>query len=169
MSYYYLGHVYFDIGEYQKSKFHYEKAIGFIERGRFYPSWLNLAKIGLAIAAVMTNKEKVNLKSIYEHEAICKAKYIKGTMQYVIAEILLNTDDQYIPEAEDWFRKAIETNKKNDMRWILGRSYSGFANLFIRKGDKSKAKEKLSTAVKILKKCGADGWVEKYEKELTDL
>jgi predicted ATPase/class 3 adenylate cyclase len=169
MSYYYLGQVYFDIGEYQKSKFHHEKAIGFIERGRFYPSWLNLAKLGLAIATVMTDKERINLKAIYEYEAMCKAKYIKGTMQYYIAEILLNIDDQHIPEAEDWLRKAIETNKRNDMRWNLGRSYNGFADLFKRKGDKSKAKEKLNKAIKILKECGADGWVEKYEKELTDL
>jgi len=28
------------------------------------------------------------------------------------------------------------------------------------------AKENLNKAIEILKECGADGWVEKYEKEL---
>ena len=38
-----------------------------------------------------------------------------------------------------------------------------------RKGDQSGAKEKLTKAVEIFKECGADGWVEKYEKELEAL
>jgi len=38
--------------------------------------------------------------------------------------------------------------------------------MFRRKGDQSKAKENLNKAIEIFKKCGADGWVEKYEKEL---
>jgi flagellin-specific chaperone FliS len=41
-----------------------------------------------------------------------------------------------------------------------------YADLFIKKGDQSKAKENLSKAIAIFKECGADGWVEKYEKEL---
>jgi len=38
--------------------------------------------------------------------------------------------------------------------------------MFRRKGDQSKAKENLNKAIEIFKKCGADGWVEKYDKEL---
>jgi hypothetical protein len=37
------------------------------------------------------------------------------------------------------------------------------------KGDQSKTKENLNKAIEILKECGADGWVEKYEKELASL
>jgi hypothetical protein len=32
-----------------------------------------------------------------------------------------------------------------------------------------KRKETLTKAIEILKECGADGWVEKYEKELAAL
>jgi hypothetical protein len=35
---------------------------------------------------------------------------------------------------------------------------------FKRNGDRSMARENLGMAVEILKECGADGWVEKYEK-----
>jgi hypothetical protein len=44
-----------------------------------------------------------------------------------------------------------------------------YAKFFQRKGDTSKAKKQLSTAIDIFKECGADGWVEKYEKELAAL
>ena len=39
----------------------------------------------------------------------------------------------------------------------------------VRSRRKTKAKENLNKAIEILKECGADGWVEKYEKELSDL
>ena len=168
-SFSYLAQFYFEIGEYQKSKLHFAKTISFITQCRLGPSWLNLAKLGLAMAGMMADKEKMNLKSIYEREAICKVKYIKGTMQHYIAEILLKIDDQHLPEAEDWFRKAIETNKSNDMRWHLARSYTGYADLLIRKGGQSKARENLGRAIDIFKECGADGWVEKTEQELAAL
>jgi hypothetical protein len=37
------------------------------------------------------------------------------------------------------------------------------------KDDRSKAKENLCKAIEIFKECGADGWVDKYEKELAQL
>jgi len=48
----------------------------------------------------------------------------------------------------------------------LGRDYALCAELFRRKSDKSKAREALGKAIEILKECGAEGWVKKYEKEL---
>jgi hypothetical protein len=55
------------------------------------------------------------------------------------------------------------------MRFRLGQDYEFCAELFKRKGDQSKARENLSTAIEIFKECGADGWVNKYEKELAEL
>ena len=42
----------------------------------------------------------------------------------------------------------------------------GHAELLKRKGDLSEAKEDLNTAIEILKECGADGWVKKYQEAL---
>ncbi len=58
---------------------------------------------------------------------------------------------------------------RNGMSWHLGQDYCVYANLFKRKGNQSKANENLSKAIEILRGCGADGWVEKYEKELAAL
>ena len=44
-----------------------------------------------------------------------------------------------------------------------------YAEWFKLKGDLSKTKENLNKAIEIFKECGADGWVEKYEKELAQL
>jgi len=68
--------------------------------------------------------------------------------------------------AEDWINKAIEANKRNGAMWELGRAHRLYAELLKRKGDLGGAKENLSTAIGILKECGADGWVERYEEEL---
>ena len=92
-----------------------------------------------------------------------------GWMSNCIGDILLKIDNQHISEAEDWIQKAIESNKRNGMMWYLAKDYALYAELFNRKGDLSRAKENLSKAVDIFKECGADGWVEKYEKELAAL
>jgi len=49
----------------------------------------------------------------------------------------------------------------------LGRDYWVYAELFKRKGNRSKVKENVSKAIEIVRECGADGWAEKYEKELS--
>ena len=55
------------------------------------------------------------------------------------------------------------------MQWNLAQDYALYSEFYNRKGDLSKAKEKLNTAIDIFKECGADGWVERYEKDLAAL
>jgi phage tail tape-measure protein len=55
------------------------------------------------------------------------------------------------------------------MMFHLGKDYALYAELFKQRGDKLKAQENLGKVIEILKECGADGWVEKYEKELAKL
>jgi tetratricopeptide (TPR) repeat protein len=74
-----------------------------------------------------------------------------------------------MPEAEDWIQRAIEADRRNGTRWYLGRDYALYAELLKRKGDRLKARENLGKAIEILKECGADGWVEKYQKELAGI
>jgi hypothetical protein len=113
------------------------------------------------------NKEKdVNLESLYLHFQNNKVKIFEGWIQNYIGEILLNIDDHHLSEAEHWIQKAIEADQKNRMMFNFGNDYALYADFFKRKGDRLKAQENLGKAMEILKECGADGWVEKYEKEL---
>jgi len=52
------------------------------------------------------------------------------------------------------------------MDYWLARNHAAYADLYKNELDLSKAKENLNKAIEILKECGADGWVVKYEKEL---
>ena len=75
----------------------------------------------------------------------------------------------WISDAEDWIKKAIESDKRNGMIFYLARDYVLYSELFKRKEDFPKVKENLTNAIDIFKECGSDGWVEKYEKELASL
>jgi class 3 adenylate cyclase/tetratricopeptide (TPR) repeat protein len=164
-----LGDICFEIGEYQKSKEHYSRAISLLEHGGFWPSLINLNKIALARTEVMSNEKAIYLKSLYEYAAANKMKSCDGMMARYISAILLNIDDHHLSEAGDWINKAIEMDKQNGMMWHLGQDYSLYAELFKRKNDQSKTKENLNKAIEIFKECGADGWVLKYEKEFAAL
>jgi class 3 adenylate cyclase/tetratricopeptide (TPR) repeat protein len=164
-----LGEIYFEIGDFLKSKEQYEKGSWVLENNRIMPSWTDLAKVGLARSKVMNKEKDVNLESLYAYSQNIKLKIIEGWIKRYIGEILLNIDNQHLSEAEHWIQKAIEANQRNRMMFHLGKDYALYADLFKRKGDRLKAQENLGKAIEILKECGADGWVTKYEKELATL
>ncbi|MDO9351391.1 MAG: tetratricopeptide repeat protein, partial [Deltaproteobacteria bacterium] len=162
----FLAEIYYEMGKYQMAKDHYEKAIKSIERIGWLPSWINFNKIAIARAKVMNHEKDIDLESLYSFIPKNKVKLYEGWIQRYIGEILLNIDDQHTSEAEHWIQKAIEADQRNRMMFHLGKDYVLYAELFRRKGDILKAQENLGRAIEIFKECGADGWVEKYEKEL---
>jgi predicted ATPase/class 3 adenylate cyclase len=161
-----LGNLFIDRSEFEKAQHYYEKAISLAESIRYLPSFTNLYKIGLARARVLNKERDVNLNELFGYEKSNKYKLLEGLMARDIGDILLNIDDQHMSEAENWIKKAIEANERNGTRGYLGFDYLLYAELFKRKGDQPKAEENLNKAIEILKECGADGWVKKYEKEL---
>jgi class 3 adenylate cyclase/tetratricopeptide (TPR) repeat protein len=164
-----LGETYFETGDFKRSKEHYEKGSCALENTRSWGSWVNLGKVGLARSRVMNKEKDVDFESLYPHSRNNKVRAIEGWIQRNIGEILLNIDDKHMSEAENRIQKAIEADQKNRTMFHLGKDYALYADLFKRKGDKLKAQENLGKAIEILKECGADGWVEKYEKELAML
>jgi class 3 adenylate cyclase/tetratricopeptide (TPR) repeat protein len=166
---FYLGETYFEMGDFSKSRDHYEKSSWVLENIRISPSWVNLAKVGSARSKVMNKEKDVNLESLYTHSRNNKIKVWEGSFRRYIGEILLNIDDQHLSEAEHWVQKAIEADQRNRTMFRLGKDYALYAELFKRKGHRLKARENLGKAIEILKECGADGWVVKAEKELTTL
>jgi class 3 adenylate cyclase/tetratricopeptide (TPR) repeat protein/ribosomal protein L40E len=166
---FFLAEAYFDIRDYQESKESYEKALRAIESIRMFPSWAYQIKIRLATARVMNNEKDIDLESFYGYANRKKLNWFDPWTLRNIGEILLNIDDKHLDEAEIWIRKAVEAAERNGMRWHLANDYTLYADLFKRKGDKSKAKENLTRAIDTFKKCGAEGWVKKYEEELDSL
>jgi class 3 adenylate cyclase/tetratricopeptide (TPR) repeat protein len=166
---YFLGDIYYEAGNFRTSKERYQKGVWALERSRLLPSWVAVGKADVARSRVMNKEKDVNLESLYTHSRNNKVKAFEGWIPRYIGEILLNIDDQHISEAEHWIQKAIEADQRNRVMFHLGMDYALYADLFKRKGDRLKAQENLGKAIEILKECGADGWVEKYEKELVTL
>jgi class 3 adenylate cyclase/tetratricopeptide (TPR) repeat protein len=166
---YHLGEIYFEMGDFQRSKEHYKKGIWALEQHRLVPSWVGFGKVGLVRSKVMNKEKDVNLESLYTYSRNNKIKVAEGWIQSYIGEILLNIDDQHLSESEHWIQKAIEADQKNQMMFHLGKDYALYAELFKRKGDRSKARENLSKAIEIYKECGADGWVKKAQEDLAQI
>ena len=161
-----LGETYFEMRDFPKSKEPYEKMSWVLEHNRLLPSIANLGKAGSVRSKVMNKEKDVNLESLYTNSQNNRVKILEGWFQRYIGEILLNIDDRHMSEAEHWIQMAIDSDQRNRMMFHLGKDYALYADLFKRKGDRLKAQENLGKAIEILKECGADGWVEKYEKEL---
>jgi tetratricopeptide (TPR) repeat protein len=156
----------FQIREYEKSKACYKKAIWYLEQAGFGPSRANFCKVGIARAKVMNNERDISLMPLYGCLQENKIKQFDGLIPRYIGEILLNINDQHRSEAKNWLEKAIEADVKNGMRFNLGQDYAAYAEWFRRAGELPTAKQNFGKAIEILKECGADGWVDKYEKEL---
>jgi tetratricopeptide (TPR) repeat protein len=165
----YLGDIYFCLGEYQHAINHYVKVIRLLETKKVYHSWLNLSRISLARVKTVSTKEHIDMESLYAWVSENKIKILDGWIKRYIAEILLCFDREHLSEAEEWIKQSIEVDNKRGMMFHLGQDYATYAELFNRRGQKAKAKEKLYKAIKIFKECGADGWVKKYEKEMDAL
>jgi tetratricopeptide (TPR) repeat protein len=166
-----LAETCFCSGRYQESKDYCLKTISLQERGglNLSSSWMKLSKIGVARAKVLNKETDIDLEILYRYSAENKIKIYDGMARRSIAEILLNIEDPRVTDAENWIRKAIDVDMRNGMKFSLGNDYALYAELSKRKGEKSRARENLCKAIDILKECGADGWVEKYEKELASL
>jgi tetratricopeptide (TPR) repeat protein len=160
----YLTIIYFAMRAYEASQKNCKKAIDSSQDAP-NPSYINLNKLALLKANFMMNTN-IDLESMYALYDEIKFQAFKSDAQRYIVEILLVLDDSFLSEAEDWIKKAIEFDKRNGMMFYLGRDYVLYSELFKRKENFPKAKENLAKAIEIFNGCGADGWVEKYEKEL---
>jgi class 3 adenylate cyclase/tetratricopeptide (TPR) repeat protein len=164
-----LGNVCSEMGDFRKSKDHFEKGCSIYEKHRLFPSLIRWGKIGLLRTKVRSKEKDTDLTLMYVHWRNNRIKVTEGEIQRYIGEILLNIDDQHISESEHWIQNAIEADQRNGMMFHLGKDYVLYAELFQRKGDRLKARENLGKAIEIFKECGADGWVEKYEEELATI
>ncbi|MFC1896373.1 AAA family ATPase, partial [Thermodesulfobacteriota bacterium] len=164
----YLYETYFDLGEYQKSRCYDKKLRLVCNQIGFKPAYYH-QRIGGSKAMVMNNEKDIDLKALYDDVAKNKLRSYDGAMKRDIGEVLLNIDDGHLSEAEDWIKKAIDADTSNGLGWQLGRDYALYSELLKRKGDGTRARENLTKAIDILRQCGADGWVTRYEEELARL
>ena len=164
-----LGHTYTDLGEYEKAQDYIAKCIKTIDSVKIVKSWGYLAHLLLTKVKLLSKGQNINPSEIYKYYENNKYKLIEGWIARFIGEILMSFDDEHVSEAENWIQKAIEANNTNGIIGLLGHDYMLYAELHKRKSNYPKAKENQNKAMEIFRECGADGWVEKYQKDLIEL
>jgi len=164
-----FAEVYFEAGEYQQSLHHYQVTVQLQKHGKAHASWMAVNKIGAEMAALRAGNKDIDMEVLNRYAAEGRYTWAKAWKTRFIAGILLNSDTHHFRKADNWIRKAIQAAEQNHMMWHLAKSRVLYAEFFKRKGDTLKAGKQLSRAIEIFRECGADGWVEKYEKELAAL
>jgi tetratricopeptide (TPR) repeat protein len=162
----FLGSVYFEIGQHQKGQDHYSRASVLIESISLMPSWIKLTKIAVERGRARNRDEDINVNALCDYAQGIHVESYDGWIKRYVAEALADVGKEHISDAVHWIEKAIEADRTNGMMFHLGQDYACYADLLKRKGDITKAKENLTKAIEIYKGCGADGWVDKAEKEL---
>jgi tetratricopeptide (TPR) repeat protein len=117
----------------------------------------------------MDNERDINLETLFAYSTKNRMVASEGFNKKCISDLLNQMDRKYLLEAESWINQAIEADIKNGTNLNLARDYLSYADLLTKKGDRMKARQNLGKAIETFKGCGADGWVEKYEKELAAL
>jgi tetratricopeptide (TPR) repeat protein len=166
---FYLGENYINKKNYMKAQEYYREGTETLEFVNVVPSAVCMFEVSLARARVLNNDKDIILTELFENFKNNKLNALEGWIARYIGEILLNIDSQQLSEAEKWTNRAIEANEKYKMNWSLGHDFVLLSRISNIKEDKLGAKDELSKALKIFKDCGADGWVEKYKKELATL
>jgi tetratricopeptide (TPR) repeat protein len=169
MCLHHLGIVFHRKGEYQKAIECINNSFFIKDMYSAFGSNYNYGKLSLANAKVMNNEKEINVKALCKLPSKNRLKRLEGGIKRTLGEILMNLNENYTSQAEKWITEAIEANRRNGMKFELGLATISYAELFKRKGDQSKATEKFETAIEIFEECGADGWVEKYEKAMAEL
>jgi class 3 adenylate cyclase/tetratricopeptide (TPR) repeat protein len=165
----YLHMIYFHRGDYANAKLQFSEMMKTYEIHKQYPSYGRLHEVVQLGLEVMNKDSQVDLSKIQSYAGMNKVKRGDGMLRRHIGEVLLHSKADYLEKAADWIHGAIEADTKNGLAFELGMDLASFSNVFRKRGDILNAKEMLGKAIKILQECGADGWVEKYEKELSVL
>lgn len=165
-SYHFLGEIALEKKDFENGLKYFIKSLGF--QNRVSAFWTPFTDFFVARAQVLLGKH-IDSRPLCESWGEMKANFSRGWTAKVIAEILSQFDHSYFPEAEEWIQKAIAADQKYGMRFHLGRDFVSYFEMQKRKGDLQKAREALSSGIETLRECGADGWVEKYEKELANI
>jgi tetratricopeptide (TPR) repeat protein len=169
LAHFFLGESYFEIGNFKKAEENYKEAIDILEHNHIIPSWKNVSKSAIEKMKVINKDAGVDLEEMVGYADVNKARIWDGWIRRNIGEILLNSEDQRLDEAEYWINKAIEADSKNGTQFNLGRNYALYAELCKRKGDQDQAATALKKAIDVFKDCGSEGFLKRTEEMLASL
>jgi hypothetical protein len=160
------------MGNYDKAKKYHQQCVSIMEDARFLPSWLNCHKLWVKNHRILNGEHDIDIHKLDElikaHEKN-RLAISRSFGSRCIGELFLHIDDHHMSEAETWIRRSLDFDGTYAIPWNLGKDYALYADWFKKKGDIQGAKEQLTKAIDIFRECGADGWVTRTEKTLTEI
>ncbi|MFC1877072.1 AAA family ATPase [Thermodesulfobacteriota bacterium] len=162
---FWLGEIYYLYNDFEKSCFYFNNQIQLLKKSDMVPQWINLAKVSIAKAQSKSGIKNINMDTMNGFAATNQAKSLDSMLAHNLAEIYMNIGN--IQEAEKWIVESKKINKENKMIFHLGQNFAIHAEICKQMDDKNRAKKHLLEARKRYKECGADGWKDQIEKELS--
>jgi tetratricopeptide (TPR) repeat protein len=168
----FLGWTYHGTGNYEKAKKCHQQCGSILEGARFMPSWHNCHKLWVKNHRILYGEPDIDIHKLgqlimaHEKNRLAMSKSYESRC---IGEIFLHIDNQHMAEAEAWIRRSIDFDAIHGIPWNLGKDHALYADWFKKKGDIQGAKEQLTKAIDYFRECGADGWVTRTQKTLTEL
>ncbi|MBU2646489.1 hypothetical protein KKI24_17405, partial [bacterium] len=163
-----LTDVCFYMGEYQQAVLYARQAIARLGELKLFPSFLIQAKIDLIRADVLNEQKVFDLKQSIDLVHGIRMKCMEGRGRRSLATALLNLQEPQFSDATGWIESAIDHDRRNGMPNSLGLDHAFYSQVLKRQDKLPQAREQMEKAIDIMKTCGAEGWVERYEKELTE-
>jgi len=161
-----LGYAYFTLTDFEQSEYHHQCAISLTKRSRATPSLISLCELNIARARVLRNDRDLDLAFYTECIRRNRLPLYASRVRRHMAEILLTVGNGQLSVAEHWIREAIDHDLSMQLAWDLAQDYVVFSEIQMKKGDSAEGRNCVRRALKIFEQCGADGWVEKYRREL---
>jgi class 3 adenylate cyclase/tetratricopeptide (TPR) repeat protein len=158
-----LGYAYFEMGDYDKSQTHHQKAILARQLSGIFPSCINLNKMAQSRAALAAGETHWDIPSLEQLVRTNKLKLYHGIMARLLAGILIHLGEAHFAEAESLFQAAILSHEQLGMKWDLASDYMTFAQFLKLQGRAAGAEDYLSKALLLFDECGAEGWCRKIE------
>jgi len=171
-AWFFLGEIYEFKGNLGKAREYFKQSIKLSkdEEGIEYMTAMSVfARLHLLAIKDNDNDPAIDLKSLLDDSSRIKAKAWVGWVQTKISGVLINMSLENTQEVEESIKTAIELNKTHHTQFWLGRAHALYFEFFKRQNSLPKAREQLTKAISVMKECGSDGWVERYEKELVEL
>ncbi|MBU2647496.1 AAA family ATPase, partial [bacterium] len=175
-AYLYRAGAYWNWGElschlkkYDMAQIYFEQGLSLFKEHDFMPGALTLMGLYLYRLEVIEGAVNMDIKQLVEHFQGFKNEVLLGQAALVIADILFRMNDHNKSETAEWFQKTIEMNSRNNTNFYLAQSHYLYSDFLKQHDNPSLAREQMHKAIETMQACGADGWVERYEKELADM
>lgn len=162
-----LAETYFEKNEFLESKQCYEQGLQEITTNQALPSLQGLFQLGMAKCEAALGRQPVQLEPLRRVYETNRTRILQGCIPRYLGETLVILGGGHMAEAGQWIGKAVEADDRNGMRFSLARDHALYGEFYKKQGDLIKAKEEIEKAIEVFQECQADGWVNKYKKELT--